>query len=118
MCDHFDPFPSLLKELTIEGEVNGTIDTSRSLQDIVGGYLLDSGVIYNTSMRWSHVNDTKAMEPMEFVQTAETCLGDYYWKPDALTCMPCPGGKYVKFSDDLIPFLITPESLSSFENHK
>eukprot|EP00581_Thalassiosira_minuscula_P010015 CAMPEP_0183711324 /NCGR_PEP_ID=MMETSP0737-20130205/6856_1 /TAXON_ID=385413 /ORGANISM="Thalassiosira miniscula, Strain CCMP1093" /LENGTH=80 /DNA_ID=CAMNT_0025939803 /DNA_START=5 /DNA_END=244 /DNA_ORIENTATION=+ len=26
------------------------------------------------------------------------------------TCKPCPGGKHVKFSDDLIPFLVTNES--------
>ena len=113
MCDHFDPFPSLLKELTMKGEVNGALDKSRSLQDIVGGYLLDSGVTYDTSKRGSHVNDTNAMEPMQFVQTAASCLKDYYWKTDTLTCMPCPGGKYVKFSDELISFLITPESQST-----
>jgi hypothetical protein len=99
MCDYFDPYPSLLKELTMDGEVNGVVDTSTPIQDIVGSYLLhlsDLGITYDTSYRGSHVNDTEAFEPMKFVQTASSCLNSYYWKEEILTCEPCPGGKHGK----------------------
>jgi hypothetical protein len=87
MCDHSDPYPSLLKELTMDGEVNGVVDKSRPIQDIFGSYLLhlsDLGITYDTAYRRSHVNDTEAFEPMN----------NYYWKKEVLICEPYPGGKH------------------------
>ena len=113
MCDHFDPYPSMLKELTIQGEVNGAVDTSRPIQDVVGGYLShlsDLDMSYDTSLRGSHVNDTDSLEPMQFIQTAASCLNGYFWKEETLTCTRCPGGKYVKFAEEIMSFLITPDS--------
>jgi hypothetical protein len=114
MCDHFKPYPSYFKDdLTMEGEVRGEVDDSRTVQEIVGAYLLhltDMGIIYDTSIRGSHVNDTEAFEPMSFVQTAESCLNNYFWETKILTCMPCPGVNNVKFSDDRITFMVTPHS--------
>ena len=105
MCDHFDPYPSMFKELTMEGEVNGVVDTSRPIQDVVGQYLShlsDLGITYDTSKRGSHVNDTDSLEPLQFIQTAESCLNGYFWKKETQTCTPCPGGKYVKFAEELM----------------
>ncbi|KAL7477242.1 hypothetical protein ACHAW6_003055 [Cyclotella cf. meneghiniana] len=116
LCDYFDPYPSLFNnELKMEGEVPGEVDDSRIVQEIVGAYLshLDNnGITYDTSIRGSHVNDTKAFELMSFVQTAESCLNNYFWETQILTCLPCPSVKYVKFSNDWISFLVTPNSKS------
>ncbi|KAL3776718.1 hypothetical protein HJC23_001505 [Cyclotella cryptica] len=114
MCDSFDPFPSFFKDnLRMEGEVRGTVDDSRSVQEVVGAYLSylsDKGISYDTSLKGSHINDTRAFEPMSFIETPESCLKDYFWETEILTCMPCPGVNYVEFSDDLISFLVTPHS--------
>jgi hypothetical protein len=85
----------------MDGEVNVVVDQSRPIQDIVGSYLLhlaDLNITYDTSFRGSHVNDTKALEPMAFVQTASSCLNNYYWKKEILTCEPCPEGKHGEFT--------------------
>ena len=39
-----------------------------------------------------------------------SCLSDQFWEANKLTCKPCPTGEYVKFSEDLVSFLITPDS--------
>jgi hypothetical protein len=111
MCDHFDPYPSLLKGFTIEGEVDGVVDTSRPIQDIVGSYLSDLsdlGITYDTSTRGSHINNTEALEQMQIIQSAESCSNLYFWNQDTLTCLPCPGGEHVKFAEDLMSFVVTP----------
>ncbi|KAL7482302.1 hypothetical protein ACHAW6_007980 [Cyclotella cf. meneghiniana] len=118
MCDHFDPYKSFFKdELKMEGEVPGEVDDRRTVQEIVGAYLsylTEKGITYDTSIRGSHVNDTAAFEPMSFIQTAESCLNNFYWETKLLTCMPCPGVNNVKFSDDRITFLVTPDSRDLF----
>ena len=111
MCDHFDPYPSLLgSELVMKGEVPGTVDDSRQVQDIVGAYLTQLNETYDTTLRGSHVNDTEALEPLAFIQSSESCRGDQIWEAETLTCMTCPDGEHVKFSEDLISFLIIPHS--------
>jgi len=115
MCNRFDQFPSLLgSDLRIEGEIPGTVDVTKPfVQEIVAKYLTDLGGTFDTSLRGSHVNDTQAFEPMNFVQTETSCPNDYYWQSKKQTCLPCPGGKNVKFSDELLSFLITPDSRES-----
>jgi len=109
MCDHFDLFPSLFgSELKMEGEIRGTVDKGVTVQSVVGAYLTHLNGTYDTSIRGSHINDTESFEPMDFIQTADSCLLDFFWEIGTLTCKPCPGGKRVGFSDDLLSFLATP----------
>jgi len=111
LCKHFDPYPSLLgNELIMEGEVAGFIDNSRTVQDIVGEYLSSLDGPFNATIQGKHVNNTDAYEPMAFIQTLESCLIDYFWETKTLTCVPCPGGKYVTFSDKLISVYIGPNT--------
>lgn len=111
MCKGFDPYPDLFgSELQIEGEVRGTVDRSRNVQSIVGEYMSSLNGTYDTSIRGSHINDTEAFDPMNFIQTQESCVINHFWETKLLTCTPCPGGKFVKFSDGLISFLITEKS--------
>jgi len=114
VCNHFGLYPQLLgSNLQMEGEIPGTVDESEPLQEIVADYLNELAklnITYDTSLRKSHVNDTQAFEPMAFIQTKDSCQLDYFWQSKKLSCLPCPAGKNVKFSDELIPFLITPDS--------
>ena len=111
MCDQFDPYPSLLgSELSIVGEIPGTVAKNAPIQDIVSAYLTDLNTTYDTSIRGSHTNNTQAFEPMAFIQTEESCHSDQFWEAKNLTCKSCPTGKNVKFSEDLVHFLITPDS--------
>ncbi|KAL9186795.1 hypothetical protein ACHAXT_010515 [Thalassiosira profunda] len=107
MCGGFDPFPSLLgEELVIEGEVPGSVDLNENIQSIVGEYLTELDKPYKTSIQQRLVNDTKAFTPLDFVQTEESCSMDHFWESQTLTCKPCPGGKYVSFSDELVSFVV------------
>jgi len=114
MCNHFGLYPQLLgSNLQMEGEIPGTLDESETFQEIVADYLTELAklnITYNTSLRGSHVNDTQAFKPMAFIQTKDSCQLDYFWQSKKLSCLPCPAGKNVKFSDELIPFLIVPDS--------
>mmetsp|Transcript_32071 Transcript_32071/g.59275 ORF Transcript_32071/g.59275 Transcript_32071/m.59275 type:complete len:1074 (+) Transcript_32071:111-3332(+) len=111
MCNHFDQFPSLFgSDLQMEEEIPGSLDYSKSINEIVADYLTTLGSTYDTTPRGSHMNDTQVFEPMKFIQNEESCLIDYYWQRKKLSCLPCPSGKNVKFSDELISFFITPDS--------
>ena len=111
MCDQFAPYLSLLgSKLSILGKIPGTVAKSTPIQDIVIEYLTDLGTTYDTSIRGSHTNSTQAFVPMAFIQTPESCLIEQYWEGVTLSCKSCPGGKYVKFSEDLVSFLSTPDS--------
>ncbi|KAL7529722.1 hypothetical protein ACHAXR_009329 [Thalassiosira sp. AJA248-18] len=114
MCNGFDPYPSLFgSELQIDGEVPGVVDMNMNVQSKVGDYLMHLNTTYDTSIQGRLVNDTEAFEPLDFIQTPESCLVDYFWDNKVFTCMSCPGGKHVQFSDDLVSFLITNDSNDS-----
>mmetsp|Transcript_24475 Transcript_24475/g.45245 ORF Transcript_24475/g.45245 Transcript_24475/m.45245 type:complete len:171 (+) Transcript_24475:40-552(+) len=116
MCDHFDPYPSLLKDkLVIEGEVAAVTEDRKNLQTIVGEYLSSlslDGVTYDTTIQGRPINDTEASEPMDFLQSAESCSADCYWEAGLQMCRPCPGAKNVRFSDEQVSL-----SLDSVSNH-
>jgi hypothetical protein len=113
MCDHSDPYPSLLKELTMDGEVNGVVDKSRPIQDIFGSYLLhlsDLGITYDTAYRRSHVNDTEAFEPMNNYIPEESMVRLHlHFNTELYSYLIFAT---VKFADDLISFLITQDLLN------
>lgn len=116
MCQGFDPYPSIFgSELRMKGERMGEVDKTRSVQGLVGSYLTNLGGAYDTSIRGRLVNDTTAFVPMNFIQTPESCPLDYFWSVDLLTCMQCPGGKHVQFSDDIISLHISKNELADFE---
>jgi hypothetical protein len=111
MCDHFDEFPNLLKnDLKMEGEVPGTLDETKIVQEIVADYLMSLNKTYDTTLRGSHTNNTEAFEPMSFIQTKDSCGTNTYWKPNLLSCLECPGVKNVNMGDELVSFLLTPDS--------
>mmetsp|Transcript_32654 Transcript_32654/g.39673 ORF Transcript_32654/g.39673 Transcript_32654/m.39673 type:complete len:1372 (-) Transcript_32654:215-4330(-) len=113
LCTRFDPYPSLLGgELIIDGEVPGAVDSSQTVQDIVGEYLSSLNKPYNTTIQGKYVNNTYASKPLAFLQSPESCLADYFWKAKTLTCVPCPGGKNIKFSEELISLYISPDKSS------
>lgn len=80
---------SLLLHFCREGEIPGSLDNSRPLQDIVGEYLSQLNATYDTSIQGRLVNDTNAFEPMDFVETAASCDIDHYWHDQSLSCKPC-----------------------------
>eukprot|EP00584_Thalassiosira_punctigera_P010678 CAMPEP_0172535426 /NCGR_PEP_ID=MMETSP1067-20121228/7438_1 /TAXON_ID=265564 ORGANISM="Thalassiosira punctigera, Strain Tpunct2005C2" /NCGR_SAMPLE_ID=MMETSP1067 /ASSEMBLY_ACC=CAM_ASM_000444 /LENGTH=1140 /DNA_ID=CAMNT_0013320359 /DNA_START=87 /DNA_END=3509 /DNA_ORIENTATION=+ len=103
MCQHFDPYPSLLgRKLEIQGEEPGEVDKHRNVQGIVGEYLTALEETYNTSIQGRLINDAEAFDPLNFIQTPESCLMTQFWEPTLSSCMSCPIGNDVKFSHDLI----------------
>ena len=113
-CGGFDPYPSFFgSELQIKGEVPGSVDSNMNVQSIVGDYLSSLNGTYDTSIQGRLVNDTEAFEPMDFIQSAESCGLDYYWDQTISSCIQCPGGKYVTFSDDMISFTVISDDDSS-----
>ena len=89
MCNGFDPYPSFLgSELRIPGEVAGVVDEEMGLQQIVGDYLTHLNGAYDTSIQGRLVNDTAAFEPMDFIQSADSCPSDHDWDEAYETCFP------------------------------
>jgi hypothetical protein len=104
MCNGFDPFPSLVgDELVVQGEEPG-VTTPLLLQTIVGDYLGSLNGSYDTSLQGRLVNDTSAMDALDWIQTEETCPGGTYWDERYLTCFDCPKITGVAFDQESFNF--------------
>jgi hypothetical protein len=100
VCGAFDPFNTLTgSALTLEGEEPGVIGPLLH-QGIVAEYLTQLGTSYNTSIQGRLVNDTSALVPLDFIESADSCERNTVWNPEALACVPCPAYEYVFFSDE------------------
>jgi len=103
-CSGFYPFNELLgANLTMEGEIPAST-TEELMQDVVGQYLAQlntDGISYNASIQGRLVNNTDALEPMDWDQTESSCSSRTYWVQKLLTCMECPSTERVDFSQDI-----------------
>ena len=89
MCKSFHPYPSFFgSELQIKGEVAGVVDGDENLQSIVERYLAGLDQAYDTKNQGRLVNDTEAFEPLNFIQTADSCASDHDWDEELATCFP------------------------------
>mmetsp|Transcript_25776 Transcript_25776/g.76084 ORF Transcript_25776/g.76084 Transcript_25776/m.76084 type:complete len:760 (-) Transcript_25776:1748-4027(-) len=104
MCDVFDPFPSFFGSTYIKGEVPGVVDDLLS-QNVVGEYLRQLGMPYDTSNQGRLRNDTSSVTHLNLVHSKDACLANTYWNDPFKTCSPCladSDGLHLSFSDEVI----------------
>jgi hypothetical protein len=98
VCGAYEPYPALTGgDFLLAGEVPGAIEENL-IQNIVADYLGQLDDPWNfTPGRL--VNDTSNFEPLNLIQTSDSCPPNYVWSDDSLTCFACPNFKNVVFSD-------------------
>lgn len=103
VCGAYDRYPDLTGgNFRIDGEVPGKIGENM-IQNIVAEYLgqLDEPWTFSPGRL---VNDTSNFEPLNMIQTSDSCPPNYIWNEDSLTCFECPDFKHVVFSDEELTF--------------
>jgi hypothetical protein len=104
VCGGYDPYPDLtVGNITLPGEIPGTIGENL-LQNIVADYLGSLEDPWETHAQGRLVNDTAALEPLNFNQDSESCPPNYIWDKDTYSCFKCPSLENVDFSDEFLKF--------------
>ena len=107
MCSGFVEYPNLLgpETLVLEGEVPGEIEDAIIIQTVVADYLSQLEEAYDPRIPGNRlVNRTDIMEPLNLIQTADSCQPGEYWQEDVFTCSPCPTKATVAFLSEQIEF--------------
>lgn len=106
MCSGFVEYPKLLgsDSLTMNGEEPGEIGDDIIIQTVVADYLLNLNEPYDPAIGNRLVNRTDIMQPLNLIQTADSCLPGEYWQEGIFTCSPCPNRATVAFLDSKIEF--------------
>jgi len=107
MCSGFVDYPELLgpETLVLEGEVPGEIGDAVIVQTVVVDYLLQLDGFYDPRIPGNRlVNRTDIMEPLNLIQTADSCQPGEYWQEAVFTCSPCPTQATVTFLSEQIEF--------------
>lgn len=107
MCSGFVEYPELLgpESLVLEGEVPGEIGDAVIIQTVVADYLSQLVEPYDPTKSGNRlVNRTDIMEPLNLIQTADSCQPGEYWQQKNFTCSPCPTKTAVSFLSERIDF--------------
>lgn len=106
MCSGFVEYPELLGSdtLVLEGEVPGEIGDGIIIQAVVADYLSNLKEPYDPTIGNRLVNRTDIMQPLNLIQTADSCRPGEYWQEEIYTCSPCPNGATVAFLSSKIEF--------------
>ena len=107
MCSGFVEYPLLLgsESLKLPGEVPGEIDDGIIIQSIVTDYLFQLDEPYDPGKPEERlVNRTDIMEPLDFIQTAGSCVPGEFWQQETFTCAPCPSQVSITFLSSQLSF--------------
>lgn len=104
LCGAYEPFPALLsKGLLFEGEMQGVIGGDLH-QNIVGEYLSQLGSVYGASIEGRLVNDTSISQPLNLIQTKDSCEVGFFWRPETYSCEKCSLQSNVGFLSEQLEF--------------
>mmetsp|Transcript_17644 Transcript_17644/g.43417 ORF Transcript_17644/g.43417 Transcript_17644/m.43417 type:complete len:1092 (+) Transcript_17644:281-3556(+) len=107
-CSGFVEYPDLLgdESLTQNGEVPGQIGSDIIIQAVVGDYLAQfERTPYDPSQPGNRlVNRTDLLEPLNLVQTPDSCLPGEYWQEEIASCSECPDDTSVAFLSEQLEF--------------
>jgi 2',3'-cyclic-nucleotide 2'-phosphodiesterase (5'-nucleotidase family) len=107
MCSGYADYPLLLGEETLQlpGEQPGEIGDGIIIQAVVADYLLQYQGIYNPGEPETRlVNRTDIIEPLSFIQSADTCQPGEFWQEEVFSCAPCPSQTSLTFLSNKLEF--------------
>jgi hypothetical protein len=88
----------------MEGEAPGTIGDDIIVQTIVADYLVSLEEPYDASIQGRLVNRTDILEPMNLIQTVDSCQVGEYWVEGVFSCAACPMDPTVTFLQEKLEF--------------
>jgi len=107
VCFGFADYPLLLGNdtLTIQGEKAGSVGDDVIIQSVVSDYLSHLDLPYDPYFPWGRlVNRTDITEPLDMIQTADSCATGDYWEASLASCVQCPTESVVTFLSDRLEF--------------
>jgi hypothetical protein len=107
MCSGYADYPILLggETLRLPGEMPGEINDGIIIQAVVSDYLLQYEGTYNPGKPEERlVNRTDILEPLNFIQSADTCQPGEFWQEELFSCASCPSQTSLTFLSSKLEF--------------